>query len=525
MPANVPAAQVHLAVNIDVLRLVIEQLRRDSQHRSLFRLARTCKTVCGYALDALWYSMSTLVPLLNSFPSDVWKRVEGNWVRWAIILKCLHLYCFKSLARPPSREQDWARFYRYAAKVKEIYVFENGLPGLDILPYLRIHLPRDFVLFPNLHILYWRGTSSPELLHYSSLLLSPSLADCSLESDVHGVVSTMHAMNGLYPDIKRLFISTSATDVVPMIKPYSNLTSFKFFSTSRISITDLALSCLAPLPYLTEWITNASLDRLTSTSIVSQNRGGLFPALQVLSLRGTHTGSVAELLPAITSRSLHKFTYTYSHVAASSQILVEPLADALAGHTNLDDLLLCATSGLHASFAALAPLARLPMRKLRLENIVASAELSDAHVAALTRPWRSLTHFCCCNDDTPVRRGALSVLPTPALFAHFAAHCPRLVHLWLTVDVTAVPPPSAVPLPRSAAPLYFHPHASLLSRRTELVRMLEYITEIYPRLSLRLSDDIGYSDPDTVEIIDELDALIPAIVREGEDRRRKASVA
>lgn len=80
------------------------------------------------------------------------------------------------------------RLKRYAARIQEILVFEDGLPGLDVLPHLRLHLTRDTVLFPNLRMLFWKGTRNSDLFYYASFLLSPSLRDCSLESNVHGVV-------------------------------------------------------------------------------------------------------------------------------------------------------------------------------------------------------------------------------------------------------------------------------------------------------------------------------------------------
>lgn len=60
------------------------------------------------------------------------------------------------------------------------------------------------------------------------------------------------------------------------------------------------------------------------------------------------------------------------------------------------------------------------------------------------------------------------------------------------------------------------PHASLLSRRGDLYKMLDYITEICGKLSLlRLSNDVAFSDPDTVEILDEANAWIPEIIQGG----------
>ena len=71
-------------------------------------------------------------------------------------------------------------------------------------------------------------------------------------------------------------------------------------------------------------------------------------------------------------------------------------------------------------------------------------------------------------------------------------YCPHLTHVHFTIDTTHEPVRATdKPLLHSSNPLYFHPHASLLSRSGNLHRMLEYTTEIYPNLALHLSDDYG----------------------------------
>lgn len=71
-------------LRVDAFRYVIEQLRRDSYLGSLYALSLTCKFICEHALNAMWYSMSTLVPLLGCFPDDVMHRSDGEWLRTII---------------------------------------------------------------------------------------------------------------------------------------------------------------------------------------------------------------------------------------------------------------------------------------------------------------------------------------------------------------------------------------------------------------------------------------------------------
>lgn len=74
-------SQEDMILSVDVVREVIMQLQVDKQLKSLVALSLSCKTLCAYALDALWFSVSSLVPLLQCFPSDVWGQDEaGEWV-------------------------------------------------------------------------------------------------------------------------------------------------------------------------------------------------------------------------------------------------------------------------------------------------------------------------------------------------------------------------------------------------------------------------------------------------------------
>lgn len=501
-----------MVLSVDVIRTVLAQLRADEQLGTLLAVGLTSKAICCHALDALWLKMTTLTPLLRCLPSDVWAMDESR--EWRLL-------------RPPWRPADWTRVQSYAARVQEIYISEQGLPGLDILPHIRIHLPRDTPIFPKLRILYWKGTSSPDLFYYSPLLLGPTITDCSLESHVHGVVSTLHEMTRLCPGIKRLYISTSSVDVSVIVSTYPNLTSFKFFTTLPLApISEPGIRCLGLLQNLTEWITNSPLEGESLRNVTRKELGAYFPALRTLNLRGPNLQAVTKLLQRMSSRQLRKFTYTFAREQkmTPSKDIVTAFIDAVAAHTQLNDFFFSSADyGMHAPFAALEGLTSLPIQRIYLQNIVSNDALNNSSIEWLTQGWTDLEWFYCCNNDTPVVRSNGVILPTPEIFCHFARKCARLVHLYLTIDTTHIPVRTA-PLPYSTQPLYFHPHASLLSQRGNLWQMLEYVTEIYPRLALRLSDDIAFSDPNTVEILDELNGCIPGIVkRRAEEKAEHAS--
>lgn len=416
------------------------------------------------------------------------------------------------MTRPPWREADWDRLHCYARRIKKIYVRKDGLPGLGIIPYLRIYLPTDHILFPNLEMLYWNSINQPSFFHYASLLVSPSLTDCSLESDVHGGIAVLHSVQRLSPSIQRMFISTPAfgIDVTPMVSPFRLLSSFKYLGMSLAPVTDIAIRTLGGLDNLVEWITNAALNKDTLATITNDDLASFFPSLEVLNVHGTNVQTLARLLKHMKSKSLRILTYVHKKgEPAPKPDTIRSMAVALAAQTAMYDVFLSAERGMQAWFEDLEALTTLQIRKIRLENIVTNNELTNDFISWFTQNWVNLQSFYCCNHDTQVAPSQIKFLPTAEIFGHFASHCPRLTHLWLTIDVTRVLETGDVVLPQVTIPLYYHPHAMLLSNKPGLYRTLEYITKIYPRVSFRLSDDIKfkYSDPFTLEI------LIPSACR------------
>ena len=278
----------------------------------------------------------------------------------------------KGLVRPPWRQSDWVRLHEYAARIREVCVYEEGLPGLDVIPYHRIHLPHDHILLPNLRLLYWRGTNRPSSFHYSSLLLGPALRDCSFEAEVHGVISTLHSMQGQCLDLQRLSVLTRTVDITPMVTSFVRLTYFNFFCNPSLPINELTVKSLAPLPHLVEWVTNGCMEKDTLKNIDPSKFDVFFPSLNTLSLHGEDLGAITQLLRSSQSSALSKFTYTYDGRHDPKRSVVRRLMESLARHDRLDDLFLSSKSGIGTSFANLETLTKLPIRKIRLFNIVAN---------------------------------------------------------------------------------------------------------------------------------------------------------
>ena len=68
---------MHPCLNVDeILRLLARELV-ESEKATVLSLACCCKSFEDPMLEALWETQDELLPLLKSFPEDVWK-VEGR---------------------------------------------------------------------------------------------------------------------------------------------------------------------------------------------------------------------------------------------------------------------------------------------------------------------------------------------------------------------------------------------------------------------------------------------------------------
>ncbi|KAH9851794.1 hypothetical protein C2E23DRAFT_829196 [Lenzites betulinus] len=141
---------------------------------TLAALACTARVFSEVALDTLWNTQSSLVPLIKCFPANVWEETQDDDDGFrAVTLK----------AEP--NVDDWTRVKLYASRIRVIHL---GAPPPGLLRYtgkmmgdaaivLRKSLG-SFPLLPNLQLLKWGQVLVNEAqdLALLQLLLSPSLS-------------------------------------------------------------------------------------------------------------------------------------------------------------------------------------------------------------------------------------------------------------------------------------------------------------------------------------------------------------
>ena len=68
---------MHACLNVDeIVRLIARKLVGSGRKGAAVALACCCKNFEDPVLDALWVKQEQLLPLLKSFPEDVWEKSE-----------------------------------------------------------------------------------------------------------------------------------------------------------------------------------------------------------------------------------------------------------------------------------------------------------------------------------------------------------------------------------------------------------------------------------------------------------------
>ena len=145
---------MHPCLSVDeILRLLAYKLVGSEAKATVVALACCCKSFEDPALDALWETQDRFLPLLKSFPGDVWEEEAGNFVSLLTAPTCSalnRLFC-KSFKRIPTKA-EWARFQKYAWRVQELKVGNSeGTVALDVFLALQLRTAND-PLLPRLKV-------------------------------------------------------------------------------------------------------------------------------------------------------------------------------------------------------------------------------------------------------------------------------------------------------------------------------------------------------------------------------------
>ncbi|KIJ65603.1 hypothetical protein HYDPIDRAFT_27601 [Hydnomerulius pinastri MD-312] len=172
----------------DVLLLVIEEVYDTGDRGMLVSMAQTCNALSELALNKLWLSLESLVPLVLLFPPELVEvkdagpaRVEHLGLPAGAAVAYLHLRKV-----PPA--EDWVRVMSYARRIKHLRVGDD-LGGLVYTHHTTLHtlltrFPSAFStdsLLPNLKDLTFENNETRHEWQFNTFgiclrrLLVPSL--------------------------------------------------------------------------------------------------------------------------------------------------------------------------------------------------------------------------------------------------------------------------------------------------------------------------------------------------------------
>jgi len=132
----------------EILRLLARELVVSEEKATAVSLACCRESFEDPVLDVLWKSQDLLLPLLKSFPGDVWKVEAGRFVSSLTACISLRLIALpaKSFQRIPTKA-EWSRFQKYARGIRTLEVDDSkDLVTSDVLLKLQLRTGNEPLL-------------------------------------------------------------------------------------------------------------------------------------------------------------------------------------------------------------------------------------------------------------------------------------------------------------------------------------------------------------------------------------------
>ncbi|KAF8887141.1 hypothetical protein BD779DRAFT_530477 [Infundibulicybe gibba] len=433
---------------------------------ALAALARTCQGFHQHALDALWRSQTTLIPLIKCFPEDAWE--DG----------------FDISFRRPLVRKDWDRVNLYSYRIKALG-FDSAvqtLVPLAIWQTLELSRPSDTSsLLPNLCRLSWREHS--EIFPYIRMLLGSKITHLKiwLQGTETLRLSVLPLLNSVCPNLVNAEFSTDTSSTAAEDIISSAITQWNRLESLDVSsLTQLAMDHIASLPKLRHLHLrgdeNTYYPRLLGTSAT-------FPALQVLRLTGPNVPYCASLISTISPSRLRKVTITTP--GRNTFNLWQRVFSALEPSRNtLSELNITERSRpiggsedeWTVGWECLKPLTALCCLKKVVIEPVGGLDIDDGQFKELVSSWPMLRYLELGLLYQWLRPSRI----TPVGLVALVEKCPNLYHLGLNINATQCP----TQIPQSAPPnIRLKTMLVGFSSIRDPVRMAQFLRGIFPQLS------------------------------------------
>ncbi|KAJ7135893.1 hypothetical protein C8R44DRAFT_769252 [Mycena epipterygia] len=187
----------------DIVRLICAQVFHDN-HPDLVALALTAHHFHPHALDFLWRVQTSLKPLIQCFPSDLWEDRNSEYAQPMGVATMIH--CTSTIhLRRPIKPSDWERVNVYSSRIR--YLKLGPVPELDasLMKGLQMCLGGR-PLLPRLSRLSWKITDDI-IFPLIRLFLAPTITTFELwPQGSSGMVELFQELKTTLPNLSQIAI-------------------------------------------------------------------------------------------------------------------------------------------------------------------------------------------------------------------------------------------------------------------------------------------------------------------------------
>ncbi|KAF5361643.1 hypothetical protein D9758_007301 [Tetrapyrgos nigripes] len=531
----------HCLQVVEILQNIFKFLRadHDAQLGTLANLALTCRTFQEPALDALWWSISSLDPLRRLMPDDLWDRVENSELR--------------QVSRRRIEPSDFIRWSFYVGRVRKICDWARMRDDHVQFPIFHssadshfLAIPESYAIqfFPNLEQLdissFVHGQPSQTPIN---AYLRPSLKDLRLFVKFPDTCfdALCEALRQTCPALEHFLCRTSSMgspwpDFTPhpipaFSKLVMELSFLKELRCPKIHIQDHVIHHLSQLPKLQILdIGNAVEDFVGCLRSLPRFSSPPFPNLHYLELMVEELCSATVDLVQVISSDIKQLTLKHNILFVPKEQHLHNFFQTLASTRWKKSLRFLSIQGEAGSATlesevwvspdyrvtpnTLKPLLALPeLEDLDLDLEIAF-ELDNAMLGSMAQAWPNLSSLRIGGSGGTwgiVEGGAKITLDG---LIPLVQCCPNLETLSICLDaVTAFPSP-----PRRPGRGAINEHVQSLhlcnSTISDPVEVASFLSDLFPNLLDVTAWSEGWmptEDPDTeIEGWDEVNKLLPA---------------
>ena len=491
---------MHACLHVDeIVRLIAWELVSSERRATAVAMACCCQSFEDPALDALWETQYQLIPLLKTFPEDVWD--EGKCTvsaQVSHVISSLNYFIRKHFRRLP-KTPELARFRGYARRIRKLRDF-GVLGGVspEVFSILQ-HFSSNEPLLPNLKTLELLSITA-EFVPFILSFVSPGTTHIDIVFSIHNiskalVASVITIFSARCPNLQRISLHTLPRD--PMI---TNAVSELLLTTNRNTLRTFNVD--SPLTEEARGVAHRLPD-LRCLTVVAERGTSLpslmLPSLTKLIIKHDYDHDWLGWLEMFHGATLEKLE-SVRFDSKSEQIgdflgAFERAALAASVRNTLSDFALYTQCPWNPKFSSLLSFTQMKNLTIRFPcDDGCSSRVDDNVIINLAQAMPKLESLRL--GDTPCYRIPVGV--TSKGLVVLAHHCPNLFSLCVHFQVASLStPPATFWMTPNAEPAVLCslkyltvgktpiPEQSVLIATVTLVR-------IFPRMERILYDDAGW---------------------------------